>query len=112
MDCLNNWDCIDGCYSRHVLNGFSQCKCFDTETKPTTETMTTTTTPFKRVVECYICAEMTLNGVNACKNFEPTDNFVYCETEVGCYASHSLNFSEKYPGGMSKETLFKRKFKS
>ena len=29
MDCLNNWDCIDACYSRDVLQGFSKCKCFD-----------------------------------------------------------------------------------
>ena len=29
MDCLNNWGCIDNCYSRHILQGFSECKCFD-----------------------------------------------------------------------------------
>ncbi|CAG5099686.1 Oidioi.mRNA.OKI2018_I69.XSR.g16635.t1.cds [Oikopleura dioica] len=40
MNCLNNWGCIDNCYNREILQGFSQCKCFDEIPSESTEYLT------------------------------------------------------------------------
>ncbi|CAG5099692.1 Oidioi.mRNA.OKI2018_I69.XSR.g16638.t1.cds [Oikopleura dioica] len=40
MNCLNNWGCIDNCYNREILQGFSQCKCFDEIPSKSTEYLT------------------------------------------------------------------------